>query len=119
MDDLSVKEMKGRSRKNLSGIVYSTNPDYRYATDEAPRQETLPDGKQMLRISLSSRNRGGKTVTLIAGFAGKKEELEALGKLLRVKCGTGGSVKEGEIIIQGDLRVKVAEVLRKEGYRVK
>ncbi|MDR2385220.1 MAG: translation initiation factor [Tannerella sp.] len=109
--------MKNNDWKSRLGIVYSTHPEYKY--DIYEEQETLPKEKQLLRISLSTKNRGGKTVTLIAGFAGKADDLEALGKFLKVKCGTGGSAKDGEIIIQGDFRQKVAEILKKEGYKVK
>jgi translation initiation factor 1 len=113
--------MKDNDRKSRLGMVYSTNPDYKYDYDTGGKaeQETLPKEKQTLRISLSTKNRGGKTVTLITGFVGKEADLEALGKFLKMKCSTGGSAKEGEIIIQGDLRTKVAEILRKEGYKVK
>lgn len=97
-------------------MVYSTNPDFRYDTDNEEEEETLPKDKQSFRISLDKRNRGGKTVTLITGFRGTNDDLAALGKLLKIKCGVGGSAKDGEIIIQGDFRQKVAEILVKEGY---
>ena len=96
--------------------MYSTNPDFQYETNEEPEAETLPKEKQPLRISLDKRNRGGKVVTLISGFTGTSDDLAALGKWLKVKCGVGGSAKEGEIIIQGDFRQKVFELLQKEGY---
>ena len=96
--------------------TYSTNPDFKYDTANAEEEQTLPKEKQALRISLDKRNRGGKMVTLITGFRGTSEDLTALGKLLKVKCGVGGSAKDGEIIIQGDLRAKVLDILRKEGY---
>ncbi|MDR1524007.1 MAG: translation initiation factor [Tannerella sp.] len=108
--------MQNNDWKDRLGMVYSTNPDFRYDTGDKPEEETLPEEKQALRISLDRRNRGGKTVTLISGFRGNSNDLAALGKLLKVKCGAGGSVKDGEIIIQGDFRRKVAEVLAKEGY---
>ena len=79
-------------------------------------EETLPKEKQLLRIALDKRNRGGKAVTLVTGFRGTTGDLEALGKFLKVKCGVGGSAKDGEIIVQGDLRPKVLEILQKEGY---
>lgn len=97
-------------------MMYSTNPDFKYETNEVEEEPTLPKEKQALRISLDKRNRGGKMVTLITGFRGTTEDLTALGKLLKVKCGVGGSAKDGEIIIQGDLRAKVLEILQKEGY---
>jgi translation initiation factor 1 len=111
--------MNNNNFKNRLGMVYSTNPDYQYNTGETFEQETPAKEKQSLRISLSTKNRGGKTVTLITGFIGKTEDLETLGKFLKVKCGVGGSAKDGEIIIQGDLRTKVTEILKKEGYKVK
>ncbi len=104
--------------KNRLGVLYSTNPDFKYETNEVEEEETLPKAQQKLRISLDKRNRGGKTVTLITGFRGKSEDLVALGKLLKTKCGVGGSAKDGEIIIQGDLREKVREILGKEGYKL-
>lgn len=108
--------MKNNDWKDRLGMVYSTNPDFKYNLDGEEEEETQPKEKQSLRISLDKRNRGGKTVTLITGFRGTNEDLAALGKLLKVKCGVGGSAKDGEIIIQGDFRQKVAEILTKEGY---
>ena len=102
--------------KDRLNVVYSTNPDYQYTTNEIEEPDTLPKEKQPLRISLDKRNRGGKMVTLITGFVGKNEDLQELSKFLKVKCGVGGSAKENEIIIQGDFRAKVLELLRKEGY---
>lgn len=98
-------------------MVYSTNPDFTYDTgEETTAAETLAPGKQPLRISLDKRNRGGKAVTLITGFTGTAADLADLGKRLKVKCGVGGSAKDGEIIIQGDLRTKVLALLQQEGY---
>lgn len=97
-------------------IVYSTNPDYHYNQEGEGKQETPPNEKQLLRVSLDKRNRKGKAVTLVTGFTGSDEELQGLGKLLKSKCGVGGSAKEGEILIQGDHREKVLAILQKEGY---
>ena len=109
--------MKNNDWKDRLGMVYSTNPDFKYDTDDEEEKDTLPKEKQSLRISLDKRNRGGKTVTLITGFIGTNDDLTTLGKFLKVKCGVGGSAKDGEIIIQGDVRQKVADILAKEGYR--
>ena len=108
--------MKKNDWKDRLGIMYSTNPDFKYDTGEVEEEATLPKAEQPLRISLDKRNRGGKMVTLITGFRGTSEDLAALGTWLKVKCGVGGSAKEGEIIIQGDFRTKILEILRKEGY---
>ncbi|MDR0824204.1 MAG: translation initiation factor [Prevotella sp.] len=102
--------------KDRLNVVYSTNPDFKYDTDNESEQDTQPKEKQQLRVSLDKRNRKGKAVTLITGFIGSNDDLEALGKFLKVKCGVGGSAKDGEIIIQGDFRTKVLELLQKEGY---
>ena len=80
------------------------------------REATLPKNKQLLRVSLDKRNRKGKAVTLVSGFRGSDEDLQELGKLLKMRCGVGGSAKEGEIIVQGDHRGKVLDILQKEGY---
>lgn len=108
--------MASENWKDRLNVVYSTNPDFKYSTGEEEETDTLPKEKQLLRISLDKKNRGGKAVTLITGFVGTAADLAALGKWLKVKCGVGGSAKDGEIIIQGDLRAKVLDLLRKEGY---
>lgn len=102
--------------KSRLNVVYSTNPDFLYDTEGSEEVETLTPEKQVLRIQLDKRNRNGKSVTLITGFIGKEEDLKELGKLLKTKCGVGGSSKDGEILIQGDFRTKVLEILNKEGY---
>ena len=102
--------------KKRLDIVYSTNPDYHFDEESDSNIETVAEGKQLLRISLDKRNRKGKSVTLITGFSGSDDELNSLGKLLKTKCGVGGSTKDGEIIIQGDHRNKVLDILQKEGY---
>lgn len=105
--------------KSRLGMVYSTNPDFRYNTDEEPEAETLPAGQQELRVWLDRKQRGGKVVTLVRGFVGRSADLETLARLLKTRCGVGGSVKEGEIIIQGDHRDRVVEILLRGGYRCK
>ena len=102
--------------KKRLDIVYSTNPDYHFQEEEERSEKTLSKEKQLLRISLDKRNRRGKAVTLITGFAGTDDDLQELGKMLKMKCGVGGSAKEGEIIIQGDHREKILGILQKEGY---
>lgn len=108
--------MKGNDWKDRLNVVYSTNPDFNYETSAEEEAETLPKEKQNLRIQLDKRNRGGKKVSLITGFVGTDEDLQVLGKFLKTKCGVGGSAKDQEIIIQGDLRNKLLEILLKEGY---
>ena len=108
------------SKKNKIGVVYSTNPDYKYQyEDEVEEPETLRAERQRLRVSLERKGRGGKEVTLVKGFVGKDDDLQALGKMLKTKCGVGGNVKDGEILIQGNLCDKVRQLLTAEGYSVK
>lgn len=105
--------------KNISGVVYSTNPQYEYISDKGSEQETLPPQQQQLKVHIEKKHRGGKTACIIRGFTGKQEDLEELGKLLKTKCGTGGSAKDGEIIIQGDQRDKIIAILTEKGYKAK
>jgi len=106
-------------RKNKTGVVYSTNPDFHYVYEGEKEPETLAPGKQDLRVMLDSRNRKGKKVTLITGFSGKEDDLQKLGRDLKTICGSGGTAKEGEILIQGDFRDKVMDYLSVKGYKVK
>lgn len=105
--------------KERLGVVYSTNPDYEYAHEDAKEQATLPPGQQKLIVTIDRRNRGGKQVTLVSGFVGTNEDLADLGRTLKVKCGVGGTAKNGEITIQGDLRDKVTALLKGMGYNAK
>ena len=107
------------SKRQAIGVVYSTNPDYNYQYDDEPEAETLPSSQQKLRVAIDRHHRGGKTVTLVTGFVGTDDDLQALGKLLKSKCGVGGSAKDGEIIVQGEFVEKVKQLLAAEGYRVK
>lgn len=104
--------------KDKLGVVFSTNPDFKYEEDEE-EEPALPPQQQQLMILKDGKQRKGKTVTLVQGFVGREEDLEALGKMLKTKCGVGGSAKDGEIVLQGDFRQKVKEILEKEGYKVK
>ncbi|HEX6335208.1 MAG TPA: translation initiation factor [Flavisolibacter sp.] len=109
------------SRKNKSdrhGFVFSTDPNFRFDPEEEPVGETLPPAQQKLRVQLETKQRGGKAVTVVIGFSGKEEDLEALGKKLKNYCGTGGSVKDGEILVQGDQRDKVLQWLLKNDYKL-
>ena len=110
------KEKTEIDRKKRIGVVYSTNPDYEYSDDSQEEADTLPKNQQKLRLNMERAGRGGKTVTLVKGFIGSDEDITSLCKLLKQKCGVGGSVKDGEMIIQGDHRQRLVEILKKEGY---
>ena len=105
--------------KDRLGVVYSTNPDFQYETSSEEEVETLPAAQQKLIVSIDRRARAGKQVTLVKGFVGRDEDLAALAKTLKTKCGVGGSAKEGEIIIQGDFRDRVVDLLKGMGYNAK
>lgn len=105
--------------KQRLGVVYSTNPDFKYEKESVTEDETLAPEKQKLTVSIDRRCRAGKQVTLVSGFVGSESDLKELGKTLKVKCGVGGTAKDGEITIQGDLRDKVTALLCAMGYRAK
>jgi translation initiation factor 1 len=107
-----------KSKNNRSPLVYSTDPDFSI-NEEGETIETLPPSEQMLRVTLETKHRAGKTVTLVTGFIGKDQDREELGKKLKNSCGTGGSAKDGEIVLQGDHREKVKAWLLKNQYKVK
>ena len=108
--------MKNNDWKDRLNVVYSTNPDFNYDMYDDQEQVTLDKSKQNLRVSLDRKNRGGKVVTLITGFVGTENDQKELGKMLTSKCGVGGSANDGEIIVQGDFKQKVIDLLIKEGY---
>ena len=110
--------MSKKGRKGGSGVVYSTSGDYG-SDDKEDEDETLTPGDQLLYVSIDRKQRRGKEVTLIEGFVGHTDDLSYLAKVLKTKCGVGGNAKDGDIIIQGNKRDKVIELLEKEGYRVK
>ena len=105
--------------KSRLGMVYSTDPDYKYVTDEEPEAETLPPARQQLRVWLDRRQRAGKVVTLVRGFVGSEADLGELARLRKTRCGVGGAAKQGEIIIQGDHRDRVVAILTAAGYGCK
>lgn len=105
--------------KNREGIVYSTSSKFEYQYQHEGEQTTPPNQQQSLKVQLDKSMRAGKQVTLVTGFTGKTGDIEILGKLLKTKCGVGGSVKDREIIIQGDHRDKIVQILVKEGYKAR
>ena len=108
--------MNKKKESDKNGFVFSTDPNFRFEPEATEAPETVPPAQQKLRIRLETKHRGGKTVTLITGFIGKDDDLQTLGKNLKNACGTGGSAKDSEIIVQGDHRDKVLQWLLKAGY---
>jgi translation initiation factor 1 len=107
------------AKKKFTNVVYSTNPNFQFEVEEEETVETLPKNQQKLYVSIDKKQRAGKEVTLIEGFIGSEDDLKELGKMLKGKCGVGGSVKDGEVIIQGNFRDKVMDLLVKDGFQVK
>lgn len=109
--------MSKKHNARPDGMVYSTNQDYyNNYQDDSSNEETLPKDKQKLRVKLDSKQRAGKIVTLVEGFIGTNDDLEALGKQLKTKCGAGGSAKDGLILVQGDYKEKIIAWLKDWGY---
>ncbi len=102
--------------KSRLGVVYSTNPDFQYQSETAEEPQTLEPSRQKLIVGIDRKARAGKQVTLVSGFVGRDEDLKELGKMLKVRCGVGGTAKDGEIVIQGDFRDRVVELLKSAGY---
>ena len=111
--------MGKRSKNDRLGIVFSTNPDFEYDYDDGDQEDTLAPSEQELRVRIEKKGRKGKPVCVVTGFVGAEDDLAALAKELKVKCGVGGSAKDGEIILQGTMRDKVINTLIKLGYRAK
>ena len=105
--------------KSRLGVVYSTNPDFAYDKSDEPQEVTLPPEKQRLIVAIDRKGRAGKQVTLVTGFVGTDEDLLALARMLKGRCGVGGSAKDGEILIQGDFRDRIVTLLQDEGYKAK
>ncbi|MHA4893963.1 translation initiation factor [Pedobacter sp. PWIIR3] len=110
---------KKKTLSDLGGIMYSTDPSFSYEEEHDEMSLPVANNQQDLRVSLDKKNRGGKAVTLVTGFRSSDEEIEKLGKMLKTKCGVGGSAKDGEILVQGDFRDKIVDLLLKEGFKVK
>ncbi len=110
--------MSKKTPNDKRGFVYSTDPNFKFEEEENVQAKTLLPAKQKLKVKFETKHRGGKAVTLVIGFIGKDEDLENLGKALKNYCGTGGAVKDGEIIIQGDQREKVLQWLLKNEYKL-
>ena len=110
---------KNKRDKGRSGVIYSTNQDFEYEYEGGFEEVTLAPSEQNLKVMLDKKSRGGKQVTLVEGFVGSEDDLKELGKMLKSKCGVGGTAKAGEILIQGDFRDKVLQILQQEGYKAK
>ena len=108
--------MKQNDWKERLGMVYSTNPNFQYDTGEEDEIETLPKNQQRLRVRMEKNGRGGKTVTIVAGFVGSEADLKELGKWLKGRLGVGGSAKDGEVIVQGDFKQRGIDLLKTDGY---
>jgi translation initiation factor 1 len=107
------------AKNKAEGVVYSTNPDFNYQYQDTEQPETLPNKQQKLYVQLDKKARAGKQVTLVTGFVGTDTDLQVLGKKLKNLCGSGGSAKDTEILVQGDHRQKILDYLQKEGYITK
>jgi len=110
---------KNKKSKERVNVVYSTNSDYSYESEDDSEQETLPPNEQVLRVYIEKKGRGGKTASVLKGFIGSDEDRNDLSKMIKASCGVGGSVKDGEIIIQGDQRDKIVKLLSAKNYGIK
>jgi len=108
--------MAKKNKRRDFGVVFSTDPDYDYSSQDQATETTLPKQQQVLRVMIDRKKRRGKEVTLVTGFQGADEDFKALGKFLKTKCGGGGAAKNGEIMVQGNHKTKIIELLKKEGY---
>jgi len=111
--------MADKNKKGRQGVVFSTDPDFNYSYEPDEQAQTLPPQQQNLKVQLDKKARAGKQVTLVTGFVGSEEDLKELGKLLKNKCGVGGTIKDQEIIIQGDFRDKILHILLQANYKAK